>query len=24
MIKIPKILHFIWFGYTPNYVTFCI
>lgn len=22
--QIPKILHFIWFGYTPNYVNFCI
>ena len=24
MDKIPKILHFIWFGYMPNYVSFCI
>jgi mannosyltransferase OCH1-like enzyme len=24
MDKIPKILHFIWFGYMPNYVNFCI
>lgn len=24
MNQIPKILHFIWFGYMPNYVNFCI
>jgi mannosyltransferase OCH1-like enzyme len=24
MAMIPKILHFIWFGYIPNYVNFCI
>ena len=24
MHNIPKILHFIWFGYMPNYVNFCI